>query len=337
MERNGIEALLFAYFSGQTTEQEKKELLQWLEADEANKKIMAEMTDWWAISHTPLFVSDRKADFRKYFGDLIQTGQTQRKQKAFGFSLLGRMAAVALLLLLIGVTAYYTGKNTQTISRETVSYETVVPFGSKTKVILPDKSILWINAGSTVKYSDNRVDNQREVLLEGEAYFEVAPDVLKPFIVKTGNLDVKVLGTSFNVRAYNDEQTIDVALITGKVDVYLNKANNEYGNAKLTPNQMLSYNKETNDMRIAAVHSSDYSAWKDSQFKFSEQSFTRIARDLERRHNIEIDINSDYLKKEIFTGSFSDNHTLIDILKEIDVDKKYKWTQTGTKFIIEDK
>jgi ferric-dicitrate binding protein FerR (iron transport regulator) len=339
MEHNGIETILLAYFSGEITEQERKELLHWLEADEANKKRMAEMADWWAMSHVPLFVSDREAGFKKYFGNLMETGQTQAKREWFRFSFMAKIAAVALLLLLVGTTSYYAGKNKQTINREIASYETVVPFGSKTKVILPDKSIVWINAGSTVTYSDNVAGNRREVLLEGEAYFEVAHDSLKPFIVKTVNLDVKVLGTSFNVRAYNDEQTIDVVLLTGKVDVYLNNTAGEHrdADAELMPNQMLSYNRETSDMHIAVVHSPDYNAWKNGQIKFSEQPFTRIARNLERRYNIEIEINSHYLKKEIFTGSFSEKHTVTDIFKEIDVDKKYKWTQTGTKFIIKDK
>jgi ferric-dicitrate binding protein FerR (iron transport regulator) len=339
MEHHGIETVLLAYFSGQATEQEKKELLQWMEADEANKKIMGEMTDWWAMSHIPLFMSDREAGFKKHFGDLIAINQTRVKQKTFDFSFVGKIAAVVLLFLLVGVTFYYVGKNTQTTNPEIASYKTIVPYGSKTKVILPDKSIVWINAGSTLTYSDNVAGNQREVHLEGEAYFEVAHDSLKPFIVKTGNLDVKVLGTSFDVRAYHDEQTIDIVLLTGKVDVYLNNAIDGHRNAdaELAPNQMLSYNRETSDIRIATVHSLDYSAWKDGQIKFSEQSFTRIARDLERRYDIEIEINSHYLKKEIFTGSFSEKHTVINILQEIDVDKKYKWTQTGTKFIIRDK
>jgi ferric-dicitrate binding protein FerR (iron transport regulator) len=339
MDHNGIKTILLAYFSGEITEQERKELLQWLEADEANRKIMAEMADWWAMSHVPLFVSGREAGFKKYFGDLTETSHTQAKYKRFRFSFVAKVAAVALFFLLVSTTSYYVGKNTQTISREVASYETVVPLGSKTKVILPDKSIVWINAGSTLTYSDNVAGNRREVLLEGEAYFEVAPDSLKPFIVKTGDVDVKVLGTSFDVRAYRDEKTIDVVLLTGKVDVYLNNTTDGYynANAELMPNQMLSYNRETSDMRIAVVHSPDYSAWKDGQIKFSEQSFTRIARDLERIYNIEIEINSNYLKKEIFTGSFSEKHTVTDIFKEIDVDKKYKWTQTGTKFIIKDK
>ncbi|MDR1161100.1 MAG: FecR domain-containing protein [Tannerellaceae bacterium] len=339
MEQHGIETILLAYFSGQATEEEKKELLQWLEAGEANKKRMAEMADWWAMSHIPLFASDREAGFRKYFADLATTSQMRVKRKTFGLSFAGKIAAAVLLLLLVGTTFYYVGKNTQAASREIASYETVVPYGSKTKVILPDRSIVWINAGSTLTYSDNVAGNQREVLLEGEAYFEVTPDPLKPFIVKAGTLDVEVLGTSFDVRAYKDEQTIDVVLLTGKVDVYLNHATDGHRNADaaLSPNQMLSYNRETNDIHIAVVHSPDYSAWKDGQIKFSEQSFTRIARDLERRYNIEIEINSAYLKKEIFTGSFSEKHTITDILKEIDVDRKYKWKQTGTKYIIRDK
>lgn len=337
MKNNTIEMLLFAYFSGQTTEQEEKELLEWLEADEANKKIMAEMTDWWAMSHVPLFMSDRKADFKEHFSHLINTSQAPAKPKVYHFALLGRIAAAVLLLLMVGVSFYYIGKNTQTINQEIAYYETVVPLGSQTKVVLPDKSVVWINAGSTLRYSDNLSTNRREVMLEGEAYFEVTRDSLKPFIVKSGNLDVKVIGTSFNVKAYNDEETIDVVLLTGKIEVYKEQKGSENNNMELMPNQMLTYNKETEDMYVSLVNGSEYNTWKDGRLTFAQQPFLRIAKDIERKYNIRIDINSNFLKNEVFSGSFTNEQTLDDILREIDVDKKYQWTQTGSTYVIQDK
>lgn len=332
-----VETLLFAYFSGQITEQEEKELTQWLEADEANKKILKEMTDWWAISHVPLFMSDRESNFKKHFANLTNINQTQGKQKFIYYSFAGRIAAAIVVLLLVGVSFYYIGRNTQTVNRETAYYETVVPLGSKTKVMLPDESIVWINAGSTLKYCDNTATNQREVILEGEAYFEVTRDSLKPFVIKSGNLDIKVIGTNFNVRAYSDEEIIDVALISGKVDIFSDNTISENNNVTLAPNQMLSYNKKTDDMQVSAVYSQDYCTWKDGYLKFTEQSFMRIAKDLERKYNVRIETKSNLLKKEFFSGSFSDDQTLNDIFREIDVDKKYKWIQTATTFIIEDK
>lgn len=324
MKDDKIEEVLFSYFSGQLTEEEEKELLNWLSADEANKKILSEMAEWWAISHVPQFMN--------------QGGNIRKQPVTRRLFLIGsKVAAAILILLIVGVSSYYIGKGVQSENAVLAYYEAEVPFGSQTKVVLPDESVVWLNAGSSLKFADNTMENKREVLLSGEGYFEVAHNPDKPFVVKAGDMDIKVLGTSFNIKAYDDEQIIDVALLTGKVDVSLHNVREENSKAELVPNQMLSFNKETKDVHIAMVHSSDYCSWKDGKLKFVEQSFERIAKDLERKYNVTINIKSKYLKNEIFSGSFSYRHALTDIFKEVDVDKKYKWTQMGATFIIEDK
>lgn len=318
------EDMLFAYFSGLLTQQEEKELLEWLEADEENKKILAEMAGWWAIFHVPFFRSEPYSPIKK---------QTVSRRLLLVSS---KIAAAILILLIVGASSFFIGKNAQEKEDVPAYFETEVPFGSQTKVILPDQSVVWINAGSSVKYVDNTIDHTREVQLDGEAYFEVTYNPDKPFVVKTSNLNVNVLGTSFNVRSYSDESTIDVALLTGKVDVRFAGAVTS-DKAELIPNQLLSFDKETKDVHMASIHSKDYCSWKDGTLKFTEQSFDRIARDLERIHNVQIKINSKQLLKEVFSGTFSIQHSVNEIFKEIDVDNKYTWTQNGRDFVISDK
>lgn len=334
-----IENLLLDYFAGELSEIEEKELLVWLEADKANKYKFSEMADCWAIAHLPLFKNNLKSDFLKHFGYWTSTNLPLKDSRLFCWRSWRKVAVSLLLVVAVSTTAYYMSENDQKSDQEQMAwFETVTPLGSQSKVVLPDHSIVWVNAGSSLKYNMDFNKQNREVLLTGEAYFEVAKDSLCPFVVKSGNLNIKVLGTSFNVKAYENEETIDVALVTGKVNIYLsNKEEKKTQDIELIPNRMMSYNKETSQVEMSEVKGSSIYAWTNGRIEFDEQPFDRIVRDLERRFNVQIRINSKSLHKEIYTGSFSADQTLDYILQEVDVEKKYTWKQIGNEFIINDK
>ena len=177
----------------------------------------------------------------------------------------------------------------------------------------------------------------RSVQLDGEAYFEITRDSLKPFIVKSKKLDIKVLGTRFNVKAYGMDEMTDVTLVSGKVNVSLRDEVAHAGDVTLTPNRKLSFNKQTNKVRVSEVDAKDALSWMDGSLKFSEQPFMSIAKDLERKFNVRIRVESDLLRKEIFSGSFTKDYSLDKILREVDVDHKYVWTRSGDEIIIKDK
>lgn len=335
MTRNEhIEELVFSYFAGELTEAQEQELSSWLDADEENKKILFEMSDWWATAHVPVFSSTRKADFEKYFGSLMQPVQ-QKTGKRSLWTTWTQIAAVGLLLLSVGVTSYRLG-NRNVDDTQLAYFETSAPMGSQSKVVLPDHSVVWVNAGSSLRYSKNFGKEDREIQLEGEAYFEVARDTLKPFVVKSEVLNVRVLGTRFNVKAYKEDQTIDVSLVSGKVNVHLNDKKHAE-EVELRPNRMLSYNKETDRVEMTEIDGSKAYDWTNGTLRFENKSFLQIAKDLERKYNIHIRIESKSLKKEIYTGSFSGHYTLDDILREIDVEHKYAWKQQGDELVIKDK
>ena len=109
------------------------------------------------------------------------------------------------------------------------------------------------------------------------------------------------------------------------------------GDVTLTPNRKLSFNKQTNKVRVSEVDAKDALSWMDGSLKFSEQPFMSIAKDLERKFNVRICVESDPLRKEIFSGSFTKDYSLDKILREVDVDHKYVWTRSGDEIIIKDK
>ena len=234
--------------------------------------------------------------------------------------------------------SYYIGtRHNQPKSAALAYFETTTPMGAQTKVVLPDQSVVWVNAGSTLRYGSDFNTNGRSVQLDGEAYFEITRDSLKPFIVKSKKLDIKVLGTRFNVKAYGMDEMTDVTLVSGKVNVSLRDEVAHAGDVTLTPNRKLSFNKQTNKVRVSEVDAKDALSWMDGSLKFSEQPFMSIAKDLERKFNVRIRVESDLLRKEIFSGSFTKDYSLDKILREVDVDHKYVWTRSGDEIIIKDK
>ena len=273
-----------------------------------------------------------------HFGALIDPAIPSEKNHWLNFRFLGKVAASVLIVVSVGTASYYIGtRHNQPKSAALAYFETTTPMGAQTKVVLPDQSVVWVNAGSTLRYGSDFNTNGRSVQLDGEAYFEITRDSLKPFIVKSKRLDIKVLGTSFNVKAYGMDETTDVTLVSGKVNVSLRDEVAHAGDVTLTPNRKLSFNKQTNKVRVSEVDAKDALSWMDGSLKFSEQPFMSIAKDLERKFNVRIRVESDLLRKEIFSGSFTKDYSLDKILREVDVDHKYVWTRSGDEIIIKDK
>lgn len=154
-----------------------------------------------------------------------------------------RIAATVALLITSSIACYYVWNDIKSSAQDTVLCQMEVPLGSQTKVVLPDGSVVCLNSGSVLKYDPAFVRNKnREVYLVGEGYFEVHKNTEKPFIVHTEDLNIKVLGTVFNIRAYKEEPNIEVALVEGKVNVF--SQSEEKGNIVLRPNQRAVYDKK---------------------------------------------------------------------------------------------
>ncbi len=335
MNTEHIEKIILGHFLGDLTDFEEKELYHWLQADKKNRRLFSEMSDWWAISYVPYFSSRVEANFQKRFGELMdKEPRISSKRISFAHSWL-QIVATVIVMLAIGGLSYYAGISIHEQNQENICFETSAPLGARSKVSLSDGSVVWLNAGSSLSYNKDFSDKFREVYLKGEAYFEVTPDSLKPFVVKSESLNVKVLGTTFNVRTYEDENLVNVVLRTGRVDVSLNGSNQKV--IELQPNEKLSYNKVNEELEKIPVNADDVCEWVNGKMKFTKVPFGILAKDLERRYNVKIVIESKSLREEAFTGSFTSEHTIYDVLREIDVEKQYRWDQNGNVFVICDK
>lgn len=163
----------------------------------------------------------------------------------------------------------------------------IVPIGRRSSVTFADGTKIWVNSGSKVVYPVKFAKDKREIFVEGEIFLDVSRDEQKPFIVKTRQMDIRVLGTQFNVSAYENEADMQVVLVSGKVEVNLNDT---YKNT-LSPNQMFSYNSERHKGKITTVDTDDYVAWKDGYYQFQRQPLRVILKKLSRYYGIPIYCN----------------------------------------------
>lgn len=167
----------------------------------------------------------------------------------------------------------------------------IIPYGNQSRIVLSDSTVVWLNAGSRLCYPTVFKNKTREVLLLGEAFFEVAKNPNKPFIVKTSDLEIRVLGTKFNVSSYEEDELVQTVLKEGSVDIRRPGVLFFDHHVVLKPNQMASFDKTTNLTTIQNVDVDFYTLWTKGLISFEDIELNRVTKQLERFYNISINFS----------------------------------------------
>ena len=221
----------------------------------------------------------------------------------------GQWAAAILLPLCIGLLGYNLLQGRMNhISTLIVQADR----GDKATVVLPDGTSVILNSSSQLDYYSDFGRKERRVKLEGEGYFDVSRDEAHAFVVQVGELEVKVLGTIFNVSAYSDANEVSVVLLEGKVEVCTPNTNNI-----MQPNERLTYNRETNKITTQKVYGTDYVTWTKGNLYFENETLQNIMQTLSRKYDVNIYIDSSAIVNDRFTGTIPDGgiQNALNILK----------------------
>jgi len=192
---------------------------------------------------------------------------------------------------------------------EKLVYNTIkIPYGKRFELQLSDGTIVHLNSGTTLKYPVKFIaSSNRQVFLDGEAFFDVAKDKTHPFVVNADNLNVRVLGTHFNVSNYPEDKLTDVVLVEGSVGLYTaNEKFNAEKNTVLKPGFKGSFSKTDHQIKTKAVVTDVYTAWIKGGLTFREMTFKDISKKLERHYNVTIVNQNTKLSNEKFNASFGD-------------------------------
>ena len=258
----------------------------------------------------------------------------------------------AVVLITAGITAILPFHKPEPVAELTERFtEFSVPNGSKSFLVLPDSTKVWLNSGTTLKYSSQFLTRSREVYLEGEAYFDVKHRGDIPMVVKTSTIQIKVFGTSFNVKSFSDENIVETTLLKGSVSLEtLAKDGSITKTVPIKPNEIATFIKETGQVKVVTpgpqneIHQKKpqkeqliasgtkkpenidiNTAWKENRLTFRRKSIEDLMKLMERWYGVEIILKNDALRKYSFTGTF-ENETVEQALNALSYAYPFHYT-----------
>lgn len=263
-------------------------------------------------------------------------GEYEDKKK-FGYSIYNqivnfshyyqRIAAILFIPLILGISMYLFYNP----SSEENFYTAEAPLGQKAKVELPDGTIVWLNSGSNIRYSSYFNRKNRIIDLKGEAFFEVAKNTENPFFVHTSFLDIKVTGTRFNVKAYEDEAFIETSLIEGKVNLVLK---GESKPLQLDPGNAMVYSKLSHEISTSNFNKDAAIGWKDNRLIFINDDFYKLTRKIEKWYDVEVIYNPEDFSENKLTVKLQEGEQLNRLLEIIETAVGAKCTTKENKIYI---
>lgn len=312
-EHTDIDLLIIRYLSGKLDKESFAELRRWSLESESNRKYVRNKLEIWfssGVADTAVRFDKDKA-FSLFKQRVVETEKKQKLMLRFSWKTFMRVAAVVLILMIPFVT-YWQGK--QAVKQNFADMVVEAPMGAHTKLYLPDGTLVWLNAGSKIIYSQGFGVDDRRLRLEGEGYFEVMKNEEVPFEINTKELNLRVLGTKFNFRNYPDDEEVTVNLMEGKV--VLRNSIREMPELYLTPNEKMVLNKVTGQMVKNSTRAAKANVWINDELFFDEELLEDIAKKLMRSYNVKVEV-ADSLRNKRFYGSFGISANTIDKILDV--------------------
>jgi ferric-dicitrate binding protein FerR (iron transport regulator) len=360
--------IIHRYLEGTAEREELISLLEWLKKKSENITYFNQLCNIWEKSSETIGnklgteIALLKLNKRiKEYENSAKSETIYLNRSEAGMWRLRFVAAVFIGIITCSILTYYVFRGHSAIKNLHISYvEAIVPPSQKSQLILSDGTKVWLNSGTKFKYSTNYGLQTREVYLEGEAYFQVAKNPAKPFLVHASSIIVKALGTSFNVKCYASDKTIETTLVEGRIQV----VKSGQGSVKtepllLNPNEKAVFIKNSQEIFITRYESiktlekvkgkspvakvivsktvqSDIS-WIEQQLVFENETLDDLAKRLERWYNINIKITDDKLKANRYTGKFVNNESIEQVLKIIAITTPIHYSIKDDNIIIDTK
>lgn len=297
----GMEELLLKYIRGNASVEEVALVEEWMEASEENRKLarQVQLLDWAvdiARISTKVNVESSLADIH----DRIGQWKKENRYEAI-FRRMQRAAAILFIPLVVLWCILYFGSDSQ----GTEMLEIKTNPGMTTSVELPDGTVVVLNSSSLLQYPSHFSGKERKVKLIGEAFFSVAKDNEKPFVVDAlNNSKIKVYGTEFNIEAYEESKTVQTTLVSGKVSFgYLEGGKRK--NLMMRPGQKVIYNIAQNKVIVKKANVDVETCWKDGRLIFKDTPFEDVLKSLSKRYNVTFMLKNTALKRNSFTATFT--------------------------------
>ena len=222
----------------------------------------------------------------------------------------------------------YSSHDSIEMANDNKNNELIIPKGGEYQVVLADGTKVWLNSASRLIYPQSFMGKERRVVLSGEAFFDVTHDAERPFVVETSRMNVKVLGTRFNVNDYDDNEEVSTTLVNGSVEI----VSGDQQAFRLVPGEQ-AYGKE-NELEKREVNVRLYTSWIDGKFLFNNTELEEIAKQISRWYDVEIFFSNENVKKVRFTGAIVKFKPLEDLVRMIESTSQVRFSVKGRTIVI---
>ncbi|MBK5722188.1 FecR family protein [Dysgonomonas sp. Marseille-P4677] len=312
MDKEKIHQLAISYFEGRISLEDESILFDFISQSDNNTKLLKEWERNWMLT------LNEEYSFGSEWNSLQAKIETRKavapilKPKAKLISIYRKIAAVAAIVI-ITVASTLIINNISSPAQENRAFIVETPNGEKSRVILPDGSIVWLNSTSRISYNSQFGSSDRNVILDGEAYFEVAKKEDLPFVVTTSDYDIVVKGTKFNVSSYHDDMKITTTLMEGKVDIV---RNNKVLN--MNPGESVQLDIKTDKFSKTLVNPEQYKSWIANKIEYDAIPLEELLNRLSRQYNVNIHLQTNQTKTRVLNISIKNDESIEEILQGLD-------------------
>lgn len=324
-----IHLLILRLLSGEADFNEKNRIAKWLDLSVENKKLYIDLREIWLSTGIQENADQYNLDKAIHqFRDHIGKAKTKQKREIRLIQFVRNYAAVFILALALPLSYYYGTRNIAEQSMTTIC----CALGDKSTIILPDSSKVWLNSGSRLSFNSDFKNCGRNVILEGEAFFSVSKEKEHPFRVMASGIEIKVLGTQFNVKAYNDERSVSTTLVEGSLQI-----TSQGESLLIKPDQKIVFNKETRKMSLNELtDTSPEIDWKKGRLIFRNESLEELGPKLERWFDVDIVFADEQVKRRKFTGVL-ERESILEVISYFELSKYVTCKIQGNKITIKTK
>ena len=309
-------SLLLRYINETANNNERKQVDSWLAEDPANHDTLLQVAEIYHAQRTRQRIRQRNP--QKALQKLHQRVE-RRSRRDF----LRRLAVAASLLIgMLGIGSMVWNKLQPDVPPQMITVSSNA--GMRSQLSLPDGTIVHLNAGSTLIYPSQYDKNERKVQLSGEAYFKVAHNAGHPFVVNAadGKVNIRVLGTEFNLQAYEKDSIVQATLVEGSVQL---SVHGRKGNVLLAPSDIATYDIKADQLLLEKVNIAQVSGWMDGRLSFKDTPMPNVLRQLAHFYSVDFDIQDEVIHDYTFTGTF-ENRPLFQILDYMKISSKIDYT-----------
>lgn len=320
-----IDNYIQSFLDGSLDAEEHTVLRRWIKEAPENRAYFNDTVSVWKAAG--IVANPDGFDVEKAIGRFDKEIGTATVKRINHYKYALRISAAAIVFLLCGISSLFflwqSERTAHTVVEEYKEYIVEVPDGAKSKVTFPDGSVVWLNAGSKLKYNSNFAKNSRDIELSGEGYFEVSKNKDLPFVVSTEKLAVEVLGTKFNLKSYTEDEAVKVVLKEGSVKV--GDFGIESDPVLLKPNQRFTFRKSDDMILVDSIDASHIENWRNGSMAFDKVSLEEITKELKRLYNIPVRIENEKLKRIVYYSDFQENITVEKVLEILSSGNKFRY------------